>query len=107
ARAVGTRRGGKVVVKARVHAGGRGKAGGITPADDAAGAERVARQILGMKLKSPQTPPDGILVRSVLVEEASAVDRELYLSITLDRARATHVTLASPAGGMGIAEVPA
>src|SRR5215468_8164093 len=107
AHAVATRLGGKVVVKAQVHAGGRGKAGGIKPADDAAGAERVAKQILGMKLKSPQTPPDGILVRSVLVEEASAVDRELYLSITLDRARATHVALASQAGGMDIEEVAA
>ena len=107
ARAVATRLGGKVVVKAQVHAGGRGKAGGIKPADDAAGAERVAKQILGMKLKSPQTPPDGVLVRSALVEEASAVDRELYLSITLDRARATHVVLASQAGGMDIEEVAA
>src|SRR5215813_8110124 len=107
ARAVATRLGGKVVVKAQVHAGGRGKAGGIKPADDAAGAERVAKQILGMKLKSPQTPPDGILVRSVLVEEASAVARELYLSMTLDRARATHVVMASQAGGMDIEEVAA
>src|SRR5262249_29223364 len=107
ARAVATRLGGKVVVKAQVHAGGRGKAGGIKPADDPEAAQLAARQILGMKLKSPQTPPDGILVRSVLVEEASAVDRELYLSITLDRARATHVVLASQSGGMDIEEVAA
>ena len=107
ARAVATRLGGRVVVKAQVHAGGRGKAGGIKLADDAAGAERAARQILGMKLKTPQTPPDGILVHSVLVEEASAVERELYLSITLDRARATHVVMASQAGGMEIEEVAA
>jgi len=107
ARAVATRLGGRVVVKAQVHAGGRGKAGGIKLADDAAGAERAARQILGMKLKTPQTPPDGILVHSVLVEEASAVERELYLSITLDRARATHVVMASRAGGMEIEEVAA
>jgi succinyl-CoA synthetase beta subunit len=60
-----------------------------------------------MKLKTPQTPPDGILVHSVLVEEASAVERELYLSITLDRARATHVVMASQAGGMEIEEVAA
>ncbi len=107
ARAVATRLGSRVVVKAQVHAGGRGKAGGIKLADDAEGAERAARQILGMKLKTPQTPPDGILVRSVLVEEASAVERELYLSITLDRARATHVVMASQAGGMEIEEVAA
>src|SRR6185436_8628800 len=92
-------------VKAQVHAGGRGKAGGIKLADDPEGAQRAAQQILGMKLKTPQTPPDGILVRSVLIEEASAVDRELYLSMTLDRARATHVVMASQAGGMDIEEV--
>jgi succinyl-CoA synthetase beta subunit len=107
ARAVATRLGGRVVVKAQVHAGGRGKAGGIKLADDADGAERAARQILGMKLKTPQTPPGGILVHSVLVEEASAVERELYLSITLDRARATHVVMASQAGGMEIEDVAA
>jgi succinyl-CoA synthetase beta subunit len=107
ARAVAARLGGPVVVKAQVHAGGRGKAGGIKLADDAESAERAARQILGMRLKSPQTPPDGIQVRSVLVEEASAVERELYLSITLDRARATHVVMASASGGMDIEEVAA
>ncbi len=107
ARAVATRLGGRVVVKAQVHAGGRGKAGGITLADDPEAAERAARQILGMRLKTPQTPPEGIQVRSVLVEEASAVERELYLSITLDRARATHVVMASEAGGMEIEEVAA
>ncbi|PYM72852.1 MAG: ADP-forming succinate--CoA ligase subunit beta [Candidatus Rokuibacteriota bacterium] len=107
AKAAAARLGGRVVVKAQVHAGGRGKAGGIKVADDAEGAERAARQILGMRLKSPQTPPGGIEVRSVLVEEASAVARELYLSITLDRARATHVVMASEAGGMDIEEVAA
>src|SRR5881396_2995843 len=107
AKAAAARLGGRVVVKAQVHAGGRGKAGGIKVADDAEGAERAARQILGMRLKSPQTPPGGIEVRSVLVEEASAVARELYLSITLDRARATHVVMASQAGGMDIEEVAA
>jgi succinyl-CoA synthetase beta subunit len=99
--------GGRVVVKAQVHAGGRGKAGGIKVADDAAAAERAARQILGMRLKSPQTPPSGIEVHSVLVEEASDVARELYLSVTLDRARATHVVMASASGGMDIEEVAA
>jgi succinyl-CoA synthetase beta subunit len=107
ARMVAARLGGRVVVKAQVHAGGRGKAGGIKVADDPEAAERAARQILGMRLKSPQTPPDGIEVRSVLVEEASAIERELYLSITLDRARATHVVMASASGGMDIEEVAA
>ena len=107
ARAIAQRLGGKVVVKAQVHAGGRGKAGGIKLADDPAAAEQAAGQILGMMLKTPQTPPEGIKVRKVLVEEASAIDRELYLSITLDRARATHVVMASQAGGMEIEEVAA
>src|SRR5882724_5868751 len=105
AKAAAARLGGRVVVKAQVHAGGRGKGGGIKVADDAAGAERAAAQILGMRLKTPQTPPEGILVRSVWVEQASAIDRELYLSMTLDRVRATHVVMASQAGGMEIEEV--
>ena len=107
AREIAQRLGGKVVVKAQIHAGGRGKGGGIKLADDPAGAEAAAKQILGMMLKTPQTPPEGIKVRKVLVEEASAIDRELYLSITLDRARGTHVALASQAGGMDIEEVAA
>jgi len=107
ARAAAERIGGKVVVKAQVHAGGRGKGGGIKLADTPADAEQAAAQILGMHLKTPQTPPEGILVRSVLVEEASAIERELYLSVTLDRARSTHVVMASEAGGMEIEEVAA
>jgi succinyl-CoA synthetase beta subunit len=105
ARAIAQRLGGTVVIKAQVHAGGRGKAGGIKLADDAAGAEAAAGQILGMRLKTPQTPPEGILVRSVWVERASAIERELYLSMTLDRTRSTHVVMASQAGGMEIEEV--
>ena len=107
AKEIAARLGGKVVVKAQVHAGGRGKGGGIKLADDAAGAEAAAKQILGMMLKTPQTPPEGIKVRKVLVEEASAIDRELYLSITLDRVRSAHVVMASQAGGMDIEEVAA
>ena len=106
ARAVAERLGSPVsVVKAQIHAGGRGKGGGIKVADDPAAAETVATQILGMQLKTPQTPPEGIRVRSVWVEQASVIDRELYLSMTLDRGRATHVVMASPAGGMDIEEV--
>src|SRR5947207_10183054 len=107
AKEIAQRLGGKVIVKAQIHAGGRGKGGGIKLADDPAGAEAAAKQILGMMLKTPQTPPEGIKVRKVLVEEASAIERELYLSITLDRARATHVVMASQAGGMEIEEVAA
>jgi len=107
AREIAQRLGGRVVVKAQVHAGGRGKAGGIKLADTPQAAEQAAGQILGMMLKTPQTPPEGIKVRKVLIEEASAIDRELYLSITLDRARATHVVMASQAGGMEIEEVAA
>ena len=107
AKVVAARIGGKVVVKAQVHAGGRGKAGGIKLADGATEAETAARQILGMRLRTPQTPPEGVEVRSVLVEEASAIERELYVSITLDRARSAHVVMASQAGGMDIEEVAA
>jgi succinyl-CoA synthetase beta subunit len=107
ARAVAERLGGRVVVKAQVHAGGRGKAGGIKVADDPATAERVAAAIIGMRLRTPQTPAEGIEVRSVLVEEASTIERELYVSMTLDRARATHVVMASQAGGMDIEDVAA
>jgi succinyl-CoA synthetase beta subunit len=106
-RAAAERLDGRVVVKAQVHAGGRGKAGGIKVADDPAAAERAAEAIIGMRLKTPQTPAEGIEVRSVLVEEASSIERELYLSMTLDRARATHVVMASPSGGMDIEEVAA
>jgi succinyl-CoA synthetase beta subunit len=107
ARAIAQRLGGKVVVKAQVHAGGRGKAGGVKLADDPAAAERAAGAILGMMLKTPQTPPEGIKVLKVLVEEASPIATELYLSITLGRGRGTHVVMASQAGGMEIEEVAA
>src|SRR5687767_9033238 len=105
AKEIAQRLGVKVVVKAQIQAGGRGKGGGIKLADDPAGAEAAAKQILGMMLKTPQTPPEGIKVRKVLVEEASAIDRELYLSMMLDRGRSTHVVMASQAGGMEIEEV--
>jgi succinyl-CoA synthetase beta subunit len=107
ARAIAETLGGRVVVKAQVHAGGRGKGGGVKLADSAAAAEQAAAQILGMMLRTPQTPPEGIKVLKVLVEEAREIASELYLSITLDRARSTHVVMASPAGGMDIEEVAA
>ena len=99
--------GGRVVVKAQVHAGGRGKAGGIQLAESPAAAEAAAKQLLGMRLRTPQTPPEGIEVRRVLVEDASPVRAEFYLSVTLDRARSTEVVMASQAGGMEIEEVAA
>jgi succinyl-CoA synthetase beta subunit len=107
ARAIAERLGGRVVVKAQVHAGGRGKAGGVKVAEDPAAAEAAARQILGMRLRTPQTPPEGIEVRRVLVEEASPIVTELYVSVTLDRPRSAHVVLASQAGGMEIEEIAA
>jgi succinyl-CoA synthetase beta subunit len=105
ARAIAEKLGGRVVVKAQVHAGGRGKAGGIKLAASPDEAEVAARAILGMRLKTPQTPSEGIEVRKVLVEEASPITRELYLSVTLDRARIALVVMASEAGGMEIEEV--
>jgi succinyl-CoA synthetase beta subunit len=107
ARAIAQKLGGKVVVKAQVHAGGRGKAGGVKLADDPLAAEAAAGAILGMMLKTPQTPAEGIKVLKVLVEEASPIAAELYLSVTLDRARGRHVVMASQAGGMEIEEVAA
>ncbi len=107
ARAIAKKLGGRIVVKAQIHAGGRGKGGGIKLADDPAAAEAATRSILGMRLKTPQTPAEGIEVKRVLVEEASPIRQELYLSVTLDRARATPVVMASEAGGMEIEEVAA
>jgi succinyl-CoA synthetase beta subunit len=105
ARAVAARLGGPVVVKAQIHAGGRGKGGGVALAaspDEAAGA---AARILGMQLKTSQTGPDGQRVKSVLVEEATAIAREVYLGIVLDRRARCPVLMASAAGGMEIEEV--
>ncbi|MFQ5521918.1 MAG: ATP-grasp domain-containing protein, partial [Candidatus Methylomirabilia bacterium] len=107
ARAIADRLGGRAVVKAQVHAGGRGKAGGIKLANDPASAEAAAGTILRMRLRTPQTPPEGIEVRQVLVEEAAEIAQELYLSVTLDRARSTLVVMASVAGGVEIEEVAA
>ena len=97
--------GGRCVVKAQIHAGGRGKGGGVKLAQSPAEAEEVARRILGMKLVTPQTGPEGQEVRRVLVEEALDIDRELYLSVTLDRGAGKPVIMASRQGGMDIEEV--
>ena len=97
--------GGRCVVKAQVHAGGRGKGGGVKLAKSPGEARELAGKILGMQLVTHQTGPEGQLVRKVLIEETADIARELYLSITLDRAQGKHVIMASAAGGMDIEEV--
>jgi succinyl-CoA synthetase beta subunit len=98
--------GGKVVVvKAQVHAGGRGKGGGIKLAKSPADAKQVASEILGMTLRTPQTGSEGKVVHKVYVEEGSAIADELYLAITLDRAAEKLAIIASTEGGMEIEEV--
>src|ERR1700758_1529861 len=96
-----------VVVKAQIHAGGRGKGGGVKVAKNISEAEQYAKQILGMQLVTHQTGPQGQKVQRLLIEETAAIDRELYLGIVLDRAKAQLVFMASQAGGMEIEEVAA
>jgi succinyl-CoA synthetase beta subunit len=96
-----------VVVKAQIHAGGRGKGGGVKVAKTHAEAEGYAKQILGMQLVTHQTGPEGQKVRRLLIEETAAIDRELYLGIVLDRVTSKVVFMASKAGGMEIEEVAA
>ena len=96
-----------VVVKAQIHAGGRGKGGGVKVAKNIDQAEEFAKNILGMQLITHQTGPQGQKVQRLLVEETAAIDRELYLGIVLDRAAAKLVFMASKAGGMEIEEVAA
>jgi succinyl-CoA synthetase beta subunit len=99
--------GGSVVVKAQIHAGGRGKGGGVKIARDAAEAAEIARKMLGMKLVTHQTGPEGRIVQRLLIEETLPIERELYLGIVLDRAQGLPVFMASAAGGMEIEEVAA
>ena len=99
--------GGTVVIKAQIHAGGRGKGGGVKVAADPNGAQTAAEQILGMQLVTHQTGPEGQKVKQVLVEEASDIDREFYLGLTLDRAQSKIVVMASQEGGVEIEEVAA
>jgi len=96
-----------VVVKAQIHAGGRGKGGGVKLAKTADEARKLARQILGMKLITHQTGPEGREVRVLLIEEGLPIDKEFYLGIVLDRATGRPVFMASAAGGMDIEEVAA
>jgi succinyl-CoA synthetase beta subunit len=99
--------GGSVVVKAQIHAGGRGKGGGVKVAKDAADAKVLAEKILGMTLVTHQTGPEGRLVQRLLIEETLPIDKELYLGIVLDRATGKIIFMASAAGGMEIEEVAA
>ena len=107
AESVAAKLGGRVVVKAQIHAGGRGKGGGIQLAEDATGAHSAAGQILGMQLVTHQTGPGGQKVKLVLVEAASEIATECYLGITLDRAQNRIVVMASREGGVEIEEVAA
>jgi succinyl-CoA synthetase beta subunit len=96
-----------VVVKAQIHAGGRGKGGGVKLARSPQDAEKIASNMLGMTLVTHQTGPEGRVVGGVLVEEGLQMQRELYLSLLLDRAVGKPVMMASAAGGMDIEEVAA
>jgi succinyl-CoA synthetase beta subunit len=94
-----------VVVKAQIHAGGRGKGGGVKLAKSLAEAAAASKAILGMQLVTHQTGPAGQKVQRLLIEAGSAIERELYLGLVLDRASAQVVFMASQAGGMEIEEV--
>ena len=107
ARAAAERIGGSVVVKAQIHAGGRGKGGGVKVAANADEAVVHAQAILGLRLVTHQTGPEGRIVQRLLIEETLPIEKELYLGITLDRAQGRNVFMASPAGGMEIEVVAA
>jgi succinyl-CoA synthetase beta subunit len=96
-----------VVVKAQIHAGGRGKGGGVKVAKTLEEAKQWADKILGMRLVTHQTGPEGKIVQRLLIEETLPIERELYLGIVVDRATARPVFMASAAGGMEIEEVAA
>ena len=104
---IATELGGKVVVKAQIHAGGRGKGGGVKLATNPTEAREAASAILGMQLITHQTGPEGQKVKQVLVEKASDIEHEFYLGITLDRAQSKLVVMASREGGVEIEQVAA
>ncbi|HLP17922.1 MAG TPA: ADP-forming succinate--CoA ligase subunit beta [Bacteroidota bacterium] len=95
------------VVKAQIHAGGRGKGGGVKVARSIDEVREYASQILGMTLVTHQTGPEGRLVKRLLIEEGANIDREMYVGITLDRARSMNVVMVSTEGGMEIEKVAA
>ncbi len=107
ARKIAEELGGTVVIKAQIHAGGRGKGGGVKLAKNADEAEQYASEIIGMNLITHQTGPEGQKVKTVLVEEGMAIQKELYLGMVIDRNSAAPVMMVSEAGGMEIEQVAA
>jgi succinyl-CoA synthetase beta subunit len=95
----------RVVIKAQIHAGGRGKGGGVRIANDPQEAEKIAAEIIGMNLITHQTGPEGKTVKKILVEEALDIDKELYIGIVIDRAEEAPVVMASSEGGVEIEKV--
>ena len=96
---------GRVAVKAQIHAGGRGKGGGVKVVDGADDVHAAASALIGSNLITPQTGPEGQQVRQVLIEEGRPIKKEFYAGLTLDRSLARPVLMVSPAGGMDIEEV--
>jgi len=107
AREIAEKIGSKVVLKAQVHAGGRGKGGGIKLANSPQEAEKIAQEMIGMTLVTHQTGPEGKLVKRILVEEALDIAQELYVGIVIDRAKEAPVVMASSEGGVEIEKVAA
>ncbi len=107
AREIAEKIGPRVVLKAQVHAGGRGKGGGIKLAGSSSEAEKLAGEMIGMTLVTHQTGPEGKLVKKIMVEEALDIHKELYIGIVIDRAREAPVVMASSEGGMEIEKVAA
>ena len=97
--------GGTVVVKAQIHAGGRGKGGGVKVVPNPEEAERAATKMLGMRLVTHQTGPEGQIVQRVLIEQGLKIKRELYLGLVIDRATEKAVLMVSPDGGVEIEKV--
>ena len=97
--------GGHCVVKAQIYAGGRGKAGGVKVVHHPEQAQELGKELFGKKIVTPQTGPEGLRVRRILVEEAVEIAKEFYLSITLDRSSSQYILIASAEGGMNIEEV--
>lgn len=96
-----------VVVKAQIHAGGRGKAGGVKLAKSIEEVQQIAAELLGKKLATFQTGPEGLPVSRLYIEEGTAIDKEFYVAITLDRSKSKPIIMVSAAGGMEIEEVAA
>jgi succinyl-CoA synthetase beta subunit len=107
AKAAAAELGGRCVVKAQIHAGGRGKAGGVKLASSPEDAEQRASEILGKKLVTHQTGPQGRQVRRVLIEQGVNIEREFYLGLVLDRAQSRVTVIASSEGGVEIEEIAA